>query len=595
MSVKPLKKQGPEALPRWDLKDLFASQQALFAAARETDIRARAFERKYAGRLGRLSGKDFAMAIQSYEKLDEQLARMMSYASLAHAVAADDTALGKFYQRVQEVTTEISSHLIFFTLEINKIADADFKKKLKGSKDLQRWKPFLDNLRAFRKHQLSDEVEKTLHDRSVTGKSAWVRLFDETVVSLRFPVDGKMLTESETLHLMSDKNEARRKAAAEALGQVFGRNIRLFSLITNTLAKEKDIDDKQRKYARPVSYRNLSNQVEDEVVDALVEAVRKSYPRLSHRYYAIKAKWLGKKKLPYWDRNAPLPQDADSTWSWGEACDLVERAYRRFSPEMADILRDFFDKGWIDADPRAGKDSGAFSHPTVPSAHPYILMNWHGKVRDVMTLAHELGHGVHQVLSARQGHLMADTPLTLAETASVFGEMLTFQALLAAEKNPKKRKIMIAAKVEDMLNTVVRQIGFHQFETRVHAERKKGELTPDQISDIWLDVSREHLGPALSFDDSYRSFWAYIPHFVHTPFYVYSYAFADCLVNALYKVYQENPHGFSEKYLNLLRAGGTKRYKELLAPFGLNAADPGFWRKGLSVIEGFIDQLEKSV
>ena len=519
----------------------------------------------------------------------------MSYASLLHATEADNPKIGKFYQKVSEQVTDISGHLLFFTLELNKIDDKKFAAKLRSSKDLVKWKPFLESVRAFRSHQLSDEVEKTLHERSVTARSAWIRLFDETVIGLRFPLDGKQLTESEVLHLMSGKDAQKRKAAALSVGQTFGKNIRLFSLITNTLAKDKDVDDRQRHYPQPVSYRNLSNQVEDEVVEALVEAVRKSYPRLSHRYYALKAKWMGKKKLPYWDRNAPLPEDSDRYWGYDEAAKFVEGAYRSFNPDMADIVHRFVERGWIDAEPRAGKDSGAFAHPTVPSAHPYVLVNWHGKTRDVMTLAHELGHGVHQTLAAKQGHLLSDTPLTLAETASVFGEMLTFQAILAAEKNPKRRRVMLAAKVEDMLNTVVRQIGFHQFETRVHAARKRGELMPEQISDIWMDVSREHLGPALEFDDNYRSFWAYIPHFIHTPFYVYSYAFADCIVNALYGVYQEKPQGFSRKYIDLLAAGGTKKHKEILAPFGLDATNPAFWRKGLGVIEGFIDQLEETV
>ena len=589
------KKKKKTPLPRWDLTDLFKSERALDALGRSAGTAARSFERKYKGKLARLSGKELAMAISIYEKIDENLARMMSYAGLRHATEADDPKTGKFYQKVSELVTDISGHLLFFTLEINRIDDATFNRMLRASGHLLKWKPYLDGVRVFRRHQLSDEVEKNLHERSNTGRSAWIRLFDETVIGLRFPVGKKLLTESEVLHLMSGKDAKKRKAAAVAVGQIFGRNIRLFSLITNTLAKDKDVDDRQRLYARPVSYRNLSNQVEDEVVDALTLAVRRSYPRLSHRYYALKAKWMGKKKLPYWDRNAPLPDDHDRYWNYGEAMSFVEGAYRRFSPAMADILRRFNHGGWIDAQPRSGKDSGAFAHPTVPSAHPYILVNWHGKTRDVMTLAHELGHGVHQVLAGKQGHLLSDTPLTLAETASVFGEMLTFQAILAAEKNPKRRRVLLAGKVEDMLNTVVRQIGFHQFETRVHAQRKQGELTPDQISDIWMDVSREHLGPALEFDDNYRSFWAYIPHFIHTPFYVYSYAFADCIVNALYGVYQEKPQGFADKYVDLLAAGGTKKHREILAPFGLDASRPAFWGKGLGVIEGFIDQLEETV
>jgi oligoendopeptidase F len=327
-------------------------------------------------------------------------------------------------------------------------------------------------------------------------------------------------------------------------------------------------------------------------VEALVTAVRAAYPRLSHRYYALKAKWFGKKRLPYWDRNAPLPQVPMRNVGWAEAKDTVLTAYGAFSPKMAQIAERFFDESWIDAPVRPGKAPGAFSHPTTPSAHPYVLLNYQGKPRDVMTLAHELGHGVHQVLAAPQGALMSDTPLTLAETASIFGEMLTFRSMLAAEIEPKRRKALLAGKVEDMLNTVVRQIAFVEFERRVHDGRRQGEMTPERIGEIWLDVQRESLGPAIAFEAEYRWYWTYIPHFIHTPFYVYAYAFGDCLVNSLYAVYRGAAPGFAEKYFDMLRAGGSKRHKELLAPFGLDASDPAFWDKGLSVIESFVNELE---
>jgi oligoendopeptidase F len=400
------------------------------------------------------------------------------------------------------------------------------------------------------------------------------------------------LTSAEILNKLSDRDGAVRKAAAKSVGQVLGDNQRIFALITNTLVKDKEIEDHWRGFARPVSSRNLANFVEDEVVDALVQAVRQSFPRLSHRYYALKAKWMGVETLPYWDRNAPLPEDADATIPWEQARRTVLDAYAAFSRPLADVGRRFFDQPWIDAPVRPGKSPGAFAHPTVPSVHPYLLLNYQGRIRDVMTLAHELGHGVHQVLAGPQGHLMADTPLTLAETASVFGEMLTFRALLRAETNPRRRKIMLASKVEDMLNTVVRQIAMHGFETRVHDERREGELLPDRLGEIWLETQKESLGPALRFEDEYRHYWAYIPHFVHTPFYVYAYAFGDCLVNSLYAVYEKASDGFAEKYLDMLRAGGTKRHKELLAPFGLDASDPKFWVQGIDVIAGFIDELE---
>ena len=447
--------------------------------------------------------------------------------------------------------------------------------------------------RAFRPHQLSDEIEKLLHDKSVVGRAAWTRLFDQTIDGLRFPIDGKELTSAEALHLMSDPDAALRERAAGALTEVLGANVRCFALITNTLIKDKEIEDRWRGFARPISSRNLANQVEDEVVDALLDAVRNAYPRLSHRYYAIKARWLGVDALDHWDRNAPLPDDDDRVVPWNAAVDTVLGAYGAFSGEMADLGKRFFDNAWVDAGVRAGKAPGAFSHPTVPSAHPYILLNYQGKTRDVMTLAHELGHGVHQLLAAERGALMADTPLTLAETASVFGEQLTFRAMLGAEDDAKRRRVMLAGKVEDMINTVVRQAAFCEFERRLHDERRAGELTGERIGEIWLAVQGESLGPAIRFDDGYGAYWSYIPHFIHTPFYVYAYAFGECLVNSLYAVYQDSAQGFQERYLTMLRAGGTLRHKELLAPFGLDASDPAFWSKGLDVISGFIDELEE--
>jgi oligoendopeptidase F len=481
--------------------------------------------------------------------------------------------------------------LLFFTLEINRLEEADLEAKLTDPV-LARYRPWLRDVRAFRPHQLNDELEKLLHEKSVAGRAAWVRLFDETIADLRFPFRGRELTEPEALDLLSDRDADIRREAALVVGEVLGRNVRTFGLIINTLAKDKEIEDRWRQFARPISSRNLANFVEDEVVDALITAVRESYPRLSHRYYRLKARWFGVETMPFWDRNAPLPEQEERTIPWSEAEETVLSAYHAFSAEMATVGRRFFAGGWIDAPVRPGKASGAFAHPTVPSAHPYLLLNYHGRVRDVMTLAHELGHGVHQLLANRQGYLMADTPLTLAETASVFGEMLTFRKLLAADPDPQRRRIMLAAKVENMLNTVVRQIAFVTFEQNVHDRRREAELTPDELAEIWLKVQRESLGPALQLDGVYRHYWSYIPHFIHTPFYVYAYAFGDCLVNSLYAVYEDAHQGFAERYLEILRAGGTLRHRELLAPFGLDAADPSFWSKGLSVITGFIDELE---
>ena len=586
--------KSPESgLPLWNLADLYPGPDspALKADLEAAEKSARAFEAAYKGKLAALSGAEFGRAIAAYEKIDETLARLGSYAQLLFACDMNTPETARFYQGIQERTTDISTRTLFFTLEINRIEDAVLDKLLEAP-EAARYAPWLRDVRLFKPHQLSDEAEKLLHEKYIAGRAAWTRLFDETMAALRFEVDGKELIETEVLHLLSDKNEETRRKAALSLGQVLGENNRTFALITNTLAKDKEIDDRWRKFPRPVSSRNLANRVEDEVVDALVSAVKSAYPKLSHRYYALKARWLGKTQLEYWDRNAPLPEDDDRKIEWDKARATVLGAYAKFSPDMAGIGETFFAKHWIDAAPRRGKASGAFSHPTVPSAHPYILLNYLGKTRDVMTLAHELGHGVHQVLAGPQGHLLADTPLTLAETASVFGEMLTFRAMLNAERAPARRRVMLASKVEDMLNTVVRQIAMFEFERRVHDERRTGELTAERLGEIWLATQSEALGPAVRAEGAYCHFWSYIPHFIHTPFYVYAYAFGDCLVNSLYAVYEEASAGFAAKYLDMLKAGGTKRHKELLAPFGLDASNPAFWNKGLGVIARFIEELE---
>ena len=580
-------------LPTWDLTDLYPGVDSpeLAADLERMDRAAKAFGERLRGRVAEQDGDALGTAIAEYEAIDEVLGRIMSFAYLVYAGDMSNPENGRFLQTMQEKVTAISTHLLFFTLEINRIEEAALETKLEVPA-LAHYAPWLRDVRAFRKHQLSDELERLLHEKSVAGRSAWVRLFDETMAALRFPIGGKEMSSAEALHCLTEPDAALRREAAECVGRVLGDNVRLFAHITNTLAKDKEIEDNWREFERPWSSRNLSNHVEDEVVDALVASVTEAYPRLSHRYYAMKAKWMGGDRLDYWDRNAPLPDDDDRIIPWQEATGLVLDAYGRFSADLAATGKRFFDNAWIDAPTRPGKSPGAFAHPTVPSAHPYLLLNYLGKTRDVMTLAHELGHGVHQVLAGDQGALMANTPLTLAETASVFGEMLTFRSLLDAESDPKRRKILLANKVEDMLNTVVRQTAFYQFEQKVHDERRNGELSAEKLAEIWMSVQGESLGPALRFDDAYGVFWSYIPHFVHSPFYVYAYAFGDCLVNSLYAVYQDAEDGFAEKYLDMLRAGGTLRHKELLAPFGLDATDPTFWQRGLAVIGGFVDELE---
>ena len=586
--------ESDEALPRWDLDDLYPGidSPVLAKDLDQAESDSKAFATKYRGRMAALSGAELTAAISELERIEEILGRAGTFASLHFAAKSDDPVIGRFNQSISERLTTISTHLLFFTLELNRLDDDVLAQKLQDPA-LKKWAPFLRDVRVFRPHQLSDEVEQVLLEKSVTGAQAWCRLFDESMASMRVQIGEKSLTTGEALNRLSSSDRNVREAAGHAVGKTLNENLRLFSLITNTLAKDKSISDGMRHYARPGSYRNLSNMVEDEVVDALVSTVSENYSRLSHRYYALKAKWLGLEHLEHWDRNAPLPGNQDRNIPWGEARKIVRDAYTGFDPEIGALCEKFLDNPWIDAAPVPGKSSGAFAHPAVPSVHPYILLNYHGQTRDVMTLAHELGHGIHQILAADQGYFQSSTPLTLAETASVFGEMLTFQSLLDSAETPEQKRLLLAGKVEDMLNTVVRQTAFYRFETLVHDERRQGELMPERIGEIWRQVQTESLGPAFRFSPEYDVFWTYVPHFIHSPFYVYAYAFGDCLVNALYGVWQDGLPDFQDKYKTMLRAGGTLRHRELLAPFGLDASDPGFWRRGLDVISGFIDQLEQ--
>lgn len=586
------------SLPVWKLEDLYPSPTAAeFTSDLErAEKDALAFEAKWKGKLSEVAASDgdegIGAALREYEALDDLLGRLASYAGLTYYSDMTNTANGKFFGDVQARLTDLSAHLLFFTLELNRIDDAVMNACMDRDPAAGHYRPWIVDLRKDKPFQLEDRIEQLFLEKSMTGAGAFNRLFDETLASLRFTVGGEALPLEATLNLLQDADPERRRAAALALSATFKENIRIFVLVTNTLAKDKEISDRWRGFEDIADSRHLSNRVEREVVDALASAVKAAYPRLSHRYYAMKAKWLGMEKLNFWDRNAPLPESSDRIIPWDEAKETVLSAYGRFAPEMAAIAGRFFDGGWIDAPARPGKAPGAFAHPTVPSAHPYVLVNYLGKPRDVMTLAHELGHGVHQVLAGAQGALMCQTPLTLAETASVFGEMLTFRALLDQTKDRRERKAMLAQKVEDMINTVVRQIAFYEFERKVHTARKEGELTAETIGELWLSVQAESLGPAIGISEGYETWWAYIPHFIHSPFYVYAYAFGDCLVNSLYAVYRQAETGFQDKYFELLKAGGTKHHSELLKPFGLDATDPSFWAKGLSMIESLIDELE---
>lgn len=580
-------------LPEWNLDDLYMGEDAP-ELKRDLDWleeACKSFAADYEGKLDQLDAKGLLDCIQRQERINQIAGRIMSYAGLRYYQLTTDADRAKFMSDMQEKITNFTTPLVFFTLELNRLEDDHLGGLLDQNADLARYKPVFDKIRAMKPYQLSDELEKFLHDLGVVG-DAWERLFDETIAGLTFDIDGEALNIEGTLNFLTDPDRKKRETAARELAEVFSGNIKTFARVHNTQAKEKEILDRWRGMPTAQTGRHLSNQVEPEVVEALRNAVVAAYPKLSHRYYELKRKWLGLEKMQVWDRNAPLPMEDPRIVNWDEAEKTVMDAYNAFDPRMGELAQPFFNKGWIDAGVKPGKAPGAFAHPTVTDVHPYVMLNYLGKPRDVMTLAHELGHGVHQVLAAGQGEMLSSTPLTLAETASVFGEMLTFRKMLDGAKDDAQRKVMLAGKVEDMINTVVRQIAFYDFECKLHEARRGGELTPEDINAIWMSVQGESLGPAFEFMDGYETFWAYIPHFVHSPFYVYAYAFGDGLVNALYSVYAEGAEGFEDKYFDMLKAGGSKHHKELLAPFGLDASDPKFWDKGLSMISGFIDELE---
>ena len=581
-------------LPEWDLSDLYESPDAP-ELKRDMDWLAEAcasFAADYEGKLAGLDAAAMLECVLRYEKIDMIAGRIMSFIGLRYYQVTTDAERAKAMSDAQDKVTTYTTPLVFFSLELNRIDDDALDALFTQNGDLARYKPIFDRMRTMRPYQLSDELEKFLHDQSTVGAAAWNRLFDETIAGLEFIIGDETRGLEATLNDLTDQNRDTREVAAREVARVLGQNVKLFARVHNTLAKEKEIEDRWRGMPTPQTGRHLSNHVEPEVVEALRNAVVHAYPQLSHRYYELKRKWLGLDRMEVWERNAPLPMESDRLVGWDEARETVLAAYSEFDPEMARLAEPFFDKGWIDAPVKPGKAPGAFAHPTVADVHPYVMLNYLGKPRDVMTLAHELGHGVHQRLAAGQGELLASTPLTLAETASVFGEMLTFRRLLKNAPSAAEKKVMLAGKVEDMINTVVRQIAFYDFECKLHDARQNGELTPDDINALWMSVQGESLGPAFDFMEGYETFWAYIPHFVHSPFYVYAYAFGDGLVNALYAAYEDGTPDFQAKYFEMLKAGGSKHHKELLAPFGLDASDPAFWDKGLSMISGFIDELE---
>ena len=596
MTTEEISNFNDSNLPTWDLKDLYSSidDKNIDIDINNLTKKIDNFNKTYINKVKNLSATELFKALIEYEGINESLAKLESFAYLKYAenLSIEDNVI--FYQKITETITNLYSKLIFFDLEINNMSDKEINSKLEDNSNLKKYYgKYIENIRMYKNHQLSLELEKLMNDKSSTSREAWSRLFDQTIDNMTFNFKGKTLNESQITDIINNNKDSDiRKEAGKVFGDKLGENIKLLSFITNILAKDKAINDEWRKYETPISARNLSNMIEDDVVENLYNSVQNNYKNISHRYYKIKAEILGLEKLHYTDRNAPLPFDDTKIYTWEEAKNIVLNAYRDFSPEMADIGQKFFDNNWIDVPTRSGKRGGAFAHPTIPTVHPYILLNFQGTTRDVMTLAHELGHGIHMYLSKDQGYFMSNTPLTLAETASVFGEQLTFRYLLKNEQDKDKRIAIIANKIEDMINTVVRQIAFLEFEKTVHEERKNGELTVERLNEIWLNVQRKSLGDIFIFDDEYKYYWSYIPHFIHSPFYVYSYAFGDCLVNSLYMSYMKDSSDFADKYVNLLKSGGSKDYKELLKPFNLNPKNPDFWQNGMNLIIELIDELE---
>ncbi|MDP3749984.1 MAG: M3 family oligoendopeptidase [Phenylobacterium sp.] len=589
-----------DTLPQWRLDDLYVGRED---PRIETDLAAAKAANdeliKLKGRFVAMRGEPLRLGelldhgVTLYETATNGLWGVGAYASLAASVARDDAAWAKFEGDLRTRSSQIAAESLFFTLELNQLEDNEIEMAFKAHPPAARWRPWMRRVRLSRPHELSPDLERILIDRG-PAVANWTRLFDETLARLVAKVGGEKLTLPEALNRLSDPDAARRKQAAHGLAKALEERTPNLALAMNTLAFEKQVEDRWRKYPDPAASRHIANEVDADAVEALEAAVVEGYPSISHRYYALKAKVMGRKTLDYWDRNAPLDTAQPRTYGWDEAKGMVLESFSDLAPKFADTAQTFFAQPWIDARPRAGKQSGAYSHPVTANRHPYVFMNYMGERRDVLTLAHELGHAVHQTLCSPLGTLLADTPLTLAETASIFGEGLVFERLLAGASKAE-RMGLLAGKIEDGLNTVVRQIAFHRFETRFHAARLEGELSPDHISGLWLDVMSESLGPAVKLNAGYEHYWAYVSHFVHAPFYVYAYAFGDLLVRGLMEKRREDPKAFAPLYEDLLAAGGTRTYVEALKPFGLNPREKAFWAAGVKQLERLVDEFDELV
>ena len=588
-------KKKNDTLPAWDLSDMYKSIKDEKISKDLEKIRKGnlAFAKKYKGKLAKLSADNFAKMLSEREKLSSTSAVLGEFAYLNMVTQMQNKEATGFYQNISETLTEYCKPLVFWGLELNKLPEKHIKELYKNEK-VAFYKPFLTRIRRFKDYELSEEVEEILMEKSITSSDAWVRLYEETCSRLKYYVDGKEYNDAEITKLLLDKNADTRKKAGIEIGRVSKENAPLMTLIYNMIIKDKAIEDVKRGFKTPVSAPNLEENVSDKVVETLADTVRKNYADISHRFYKLKAKWLGVKKIQYWDRNAPLPFAKDIHYSWDESVKIVLNAYKEFSPKLYNIAKNFFENNWIDVPPRAGKRSGAFAAAAGTATHPYLLLNFVGKQNDVLTLAHELGHGCHMMSRRKNGQLNETSRMTTEEVASVFGEMMTFQSMVRSMPDSPEKLALIAGKVSDMINTAIRQIAFHFFETRAHDERRKGELSEDRLAQIWLEEMRASLGKYVEVDENNAYIWLQVGHFFFRPFYVYAYSFADCLVNSLYQVSQEGKvKDFPDKYLDMLTKTAVTDYDKLFKPFGLNPNDADFWNKGLHLISTYIDELER--
>ena len=582
-------------LPVWDLSEYY---KGIDDPKIEKDIKkyqklAKEFNQKYKGRVKALTIDEFKTALKELEKLRNVGSKLAGFAHLNYVTNMLDEKASALNTKIEEQLTNAGMNLVFWSLEYNNLTD---KKQKELIKNLANYAPYLKRMGKYKKYELSEEVEQTLLAKDITSGSAWVRFYEENMARLEYEVDGKKYNDAEISKLTTSKDEQTRLKAGYETNKVTRENAHWLSFCYNMIMKDKAIDDEKRGFKLPMSSRNLAEDVSDETVECLANTVRDNYKNIAWRFYKIKAKLLGKEKIDYWDRNAPLDIDDDKEYKWGESVDIVLSAYKEFSPKLYKIAKDFFENDWIDVAPKKGKRSGAFCSSPLVKEHPFIMLNFVGKRHDVLTLAHELGHGCHHQLRVNNGDLNETCRLTSEEIASVFGEMLVFQSMLKKAKSKEEKISLLSTKVNDMINTAFRQIAFHFFEKRAHDERKVGELSHERLSEIWVEEMKASLGDYVKVGDNADYIWAQVGHFFFLPFYVYAYSFADCVVNSLYWLKMSGKvENFEDKYLELLSKTAIGEYDDIFKPFGLNPSDKEFWQGGLNLIAYYLDELEKLI